>query len=391
MNIKGKKKLSQSKMSNGTKNYEGNEDTSDFESMYLPLKYPKDNRNETFIKDFKICTQDKLDAGHSNIKTSSQIQEENTNLCTNCNYKFNKKSYSVRCSTCIKWYCLSCTNISKKEITEFKKFKKEWICINCEKKSNQCNEIKSKNEINPTTTDMDKQLLIEIKLIIQKEIQGLEEKIKKKFDEETRDLKKSIEYMAGKFEEQRQIYEKCIIQNKTILKENQDLIQKVQKLENKTNIRDQMDKKNNILITGIAIQNNSNVREVVSKLITGMGAEINKEDIIDCYRIKTDKEDKPIVIKLKTYEAKRKIFQRRKIIRSISTKECNFQGPNKRIYFNDELTKFNQDLFKAVREFKIENQYKSAYCINGRIYLKKNEDSIPMRIYAKENLHKARL
>lgn len=137
MSGKRKEKLSTSRMTNFNQKMTDNLQESDNENVYLSSKYPKDNKYEEFIKNFEINTQDIVEAGFSNKLNSQIISENDEKNCCRCNYKFNRKSYSVGCFNCNKWYCLSCAKLSKKEISELKKLKKNWKCITCNENVNK--------------------------------------------------------------------------------------------------------------------------------------------------------------------------------------------------------------------------------------------------------------
>lgn len=206
------------------------------------------------------------------------------------------------------------------------------------------------------------------------------------YNKQIEDLKTSIQYMSNKFEDQKALCEEMTDLNKKLLKQNENLHSRVNDLECRLNDIEQKEKAKNIVVSGIPEQENKTVKEVVNKLITGMGLQLHESDILDCYRIKTEKNMKPIVVKFKDDVTKQKVIKQRRQIKSISTRACRFDGADHTIYINDELTKANQILFTKVREYKRTNHYKHAYYVNGKIYLKKTEDSRPIRIISEKNL-----
>lgn len=119
---------------------------SDNESIYIPEKYPNDDKYENFVENFQINTQDKVEAGPSigpltkqdkinkeKLNTFSRINEK----CITCNCKFTTKTISFMCSICENCFCLSCTKLSRKEASEIKKLSLKWTCINCIENQNQ--------------------------------------------------------------------------------------------------------------------------------------------------------------------------------------------------------------------------------------------------------------
>ncbi|XP_071051093.1 uncharacterized protein [Onthophagus taurus] len=51
----------------------------------------------------------------------------------------------------------------------------------------------------------------------------------------------------------------------------------------------------------------------------------------------------------------------------ITTEGLVYEGTNNKFYFNDELTKYNQELFKITKEFGRGNEYKYVWVKNGKI------------------------
>lgn len=121
---------------------------SDNENVYLPLKYPADEKYNNYIKTFLIKSQDKKEAGSSRNENSNIENEEFNEKCGNCEIKFTKKTYSVYCTNCKKWFCLTCSKLSKKEAGSLKKNRAEWICIKCNDQNNNNNENYSIEEEN---------------------------------------------------------------------------------------------------------------------------------------------------------------------------------------------------------------------------------------------------
>ncbi|CAH0547128.1 unnamed protein product [Brassicogethes aeneus] len=104
-----------------------------------------------------------------------------------------------------------------------------------------------------------------------------------------------------------------------------------------------------------------------------MEIDTGENEINDCYRI--NKQDTaPILVMFKKYESKIKIIKKVKELKGIKLDECGLEGGKKNIYFNEDLTTYNQKLFKMARECKIRKKYKSVYSLNGSIFMRKNKN-----------------
>lgn len=101
------------------------------ESEYSPKNYPKDDVYIEFAKNFKISTQDKCEASSSKKDTNKEKQEE-TEKCAKCEKQYHSKLVFIGCCICLQWYCLSCSNLKRKETTQIKKQNIPWVCNFCE-------------------------------------------------------------------------------------------------------------------------------------------------------------------------------------------------------------------------------------------------------------------
>ncbi|KAL3288441.1 hypothetical protein HHI36_002886 [Cryptolaemus montrouzieri] len=71
---------------------------------------------------------------------------------------------------------------------------------------------------------------------------------------------------------------------------------------------------------------------------------------------------------------KKELFMSKRKESQITTKNLKLTGDSI-IYLNHELTRQNQLLFKLTRDKKRELQYKFAWFAQGKIFLRKTEDS----------------
>lgn len=206
-----------------------------------------------------------------------------------------------------------------------------------------------------------------------------------KLQEDMQELKNSVQYMSDSFEDQKSTTEKLLAEMKLLRDENRALKQRLKALEEKSNILEQKERQNNMIVTGIPSQENENTRQVIHQVLQTMELNIPQNKIIDCYRIK-QKKDGPIFVRLPEPNIKANIYGKIKKLKGIKVNECGLQGKNGNIFFNEDLTATNQLLFRSTRIFKKENNFKAAFCINGKIYLKKTSDDKAVLIRSEQEL-----
>ena len=105
-----------------------------------------------------------------------------------------------------------------------------------------------------------------------------------------------------------------------------------------------------------------------------------KKEMAECKRI-GKKEDGPILVKWSNVHTKREVLRKIRQIKGITLKQCNLEGTrDKKIYFNEDLPMHRRELYKKVRDIRKEKKYKAAFCVNGVIYLKENDQEEPIKI-----------
>lgn len=183
------------------------------------------------------------------------------------------------------------------------------------------------------------------------------------------DVMKKLMEMDIKYMELFQKYEEQLVIN-TELTSEINLVK--EKLYNEINKNEQNTIRNNIIISGIPSSDRNNVHKIVDKVKEAL--EITTTGSIKCYKIGQNEKNCVIKVITENETDKEKIMSGRK--KRISSKDIGFEGDDKPIYFNHELTKRNHELFKAARLFKTENNYKYAWVNNnGQIFLRENEQS----------------
>lgn len=206
--------------------------------------------------------------------------------------------------------------------------------------------------------------------------------LKKDLQDEMKEIRKSIQFMSDSFDEHKAQMDQIFIDMKAIKDENKYLKQQIVNLESKINAQEQMEKRKNIVMVGIPKQE-SDVITITRKIVKALKPQA-LDEIVDAYRV-GKQENGPIIMKLRNEITKHEILKTIREKRGMKTSECGLIG-NERIYFNEDLTQCNQVLYKKAREYKKQKKLKSVYCLNGKIYLRHNDDDPPVRIKCEDDL-----
>lgn len=207
---------------------------------------------------------------------------------------------------------------------------------------------------------------------------------KKIIESEMKELRTSVQYMSDAFDDNKLATEEVVNEIRRLRQENVCLQKKVQLLENKINYQEQKEKQNNLIIVGVPKQPDD-IKKTVSKITVALQVTKAEENITETFRI-GKKEDGPIMVKFKNHEIKYEIIKNIRKTKGLKVSECGLLGKNNNIYLNEDLTQNNQMLYKKAREVKKQKKFKSVYCSHGKIYVRKNDQDPPFRIYSEDDL-----
>lgn len=300
---------------------------------------------------------------------SEELQKNEENLCKHCRKKVKSQ---VNCRNCGSSFHPSCAAQAKVVDKQNKVF--------CCKPHSKIEVIYDKN--NQNNQEMDER---KMKAFLEKTLNDILIPFKKSIQEEMQNIKESVQFISDSFDDFKTKIEENVRNAEQLEIESNKLKAKVQVLEIKMNEMEQKNLKNNIVVTGIPTQTSENLPKITKKLLQVLKLDELEEDIVNSYRM--GKHDKaPILIERKNLNSKIKIITAVKQKKGIRVNECGFEGTNNNIFFNDELTTFNKQLFKKVRDFKTSNKCKGAFCANGRVYLRRNDSEPPIRIKNEDDL-----
>lgn len=300
-------------------------------------------------------------SSHENVEVSRNVKK--------CKYCKKKVVDSLDCEKCNSSFHPSC-GYQTKVVDSSGKVQ---CCENIEKSEVSSGNFRESGEL---LANMDeKRIKNIIRDSLQQFLSSFEKKIDKKFD----DFEKSIQYMSDSFEEQKVKFESVLVEVTMLRKENETLKHRLQSLESKFDDLEVKGKENNIVVVGVPSQDDSDTGNIVSKIVTAMQIPIGKSDIVDSFRLGR-KEDGPILVKFRDHSMRKEILRKIKQMKGITNEKCHLKGENGRIYLNEDLPVNKRMLFKKARDIKKREGYAAAFCMNGVVYLRKNDQDPPIKI-----------
>ena len=219
--------------------------------------------------------------------------------------------------------------------------------------------------------------------------------------EKLRETNSFLEEANAKYEEvktklmQHETERKNLITEKKILKSTVQVLEKnVTSLEDKCNELEQYSRRDCLEIKGIPIIKQEDTNEIVLKVAELVGVDdLSNEDISISHRLPLSKNyrgkrtDPAIIAKFVRREDKEKLYSARKHLKTFTTQDLGFNSKNN-IYISESLTERNKKLFGECVKVKKKLHFSFIWSSNGRIFLRKNQDSLPVAINNKDELEK---
>ena len=146
-------------------------------------------------------------------------------------------------------------------------------------------------------------------------------------------------------------------------------------------------------IQGIPVSEHEDTKKIVVQVGELLGVEIKEDDISISNRLPTSSKYKgkksvpPIIAKFVRRNVKERYFKGRKQLKDRTTRDLGI-SPERRIFINESLTERNKGLFNESVKIKKDLNISYIWTSNGRIYLRKSQDSSVIPINNKDDLKK---
>lgn len=216
-------------------------------------------------------------------------------------------------------------------------------------------------------TELRSLMLPEIAVLIQEHTPDIKTIVFEAVKEATRSL--TVEIQSVKSE------------NAQLKNSHTELEKRVVKLELENDALEQYGRRNILRISGIPEQNDEDTDDIVLQLASDLDVPMTKHDIDRSHRVgKVDvrgnvgrtrgskKSSRGIIVKFTTYNARHRLFQKRKELRDSENEYL------KSIYMNEDLTKFRSEILFEARSLRRTKKLKSAYSSDGKIFIYDNND-----------------
>lgn len=258
--------------------------------------------------------------------------------CAHCKKATNGEK-DVRCAKCNLLFHNACSGLSRTDLQSLAVKSPHSLSYMCD----SCYTTKSGDE---------------------KSIEKLSAELKKFLKCELTDISKAIDFFSKKIDDYEEEKKECYQKLKEVQNENKSLKQMVNQIE-------QTSLETSLEIQGLEIKNDENPIIPVEYILKKLDCEdiIRTNSIVNCYSTK-----KSITLKLNSKAAKDRILTQKKKNGNFTAKDLKYSSSEKTIFINEKLTPANNQLLWLARSTKSMG-YKFAWTKNGRVLLRKTQDS----------------
>lgn len=201
------------------------------------------------------------------------------------------------------------------------------------------------------------------------------------------DLGKSVELchsdiseLVKKIDKQSEIIKNYETLFEKVNQTNLALTKRVKELENRVEDLEQYSRANCLEINGIPEKSNEQLMEVVKKVGSSLGLQINESDIDACHRLgqkrSGDNSGRPrgIIVKFTRRIVKEDMLVKRRIKRNFNTDDIGFTDRAAEvIYMNESLSMARRQIFNAARQLKKDGLVQFVWVRNGRVLVRAEE------------------
>lgn len=350
-----------------------------------------------------------------------------------CNARIGDDEY-VQCSKCNVSYHCGCLGI------EFNTTRHNWNCPKCcgtkpkgvrsdetpvrssnyrsnapinetnvTKRSHKRQALSSPTSPNETASITQEQVRIIISEVIEKEISSLIDNIKKTItssisthlktlETKIEDLQQSVSFMSNQYDDMKKQVDSYSEITLKLQHENQSLQSAVLDLSYKVNQMEQRARANNIEIQCVPESKNENLISIVKQLSNTVGSNIEACNIQNCTRTakmnRNSTRPRSIILQLNSPSVRDQLlaavikFNKKYPTEKLNSSHLGIGGNTVPVYVCEHLSAANKLLHAATRRKAKELKYRHVWVRNGRIFVRKTDNSDYKIIYNMDCLDK---
>ncbi|XP_026326843.1 uncharacterized protein LOC113235379 [Hyposmocoma kahamanoa] len=211
------------------------------------------------------------------------------------------------------------------------------------------------------------------------------------------DLKTSIDFLSSEYDRMKSDIQSSEEKIRNLSKDNTTLKSKVDELSGRLNLLVQHARETNVEINGIPEHKSENLVSVFKQLSSAVSRPIADTNILSCTRVRKmdDYSQRPraIVVKLPGTAIRDEIlaavakFNKATPSEKLHSGHLGYGGKKSPIFVSEHLAPYYKALHTRTRHVARDKDYKYVWIRNGRIFVRKNDQSPAKQIKSYENLN----
>uniref|UniRef100_A0A8D8Y720 L1 transposable element RRM domain-containing protein n=1 Tax=Cacopsylla melanoneura TaxID=428564 RepID=A0A8D8Y720_9HEMI len=227
-----------------------------------------------------------------------------------------------------------------------------------------------------------------IEKVMKKLLTNHKTQIMKEMKKELTEVHRLVEFASGKLDEVSEIMKVITVKQTALEKENQELKLQLTMVTDELEDMQQYSRRRIIQIDGIPKQDNENLEEIMKQIGIKLGVSVDNDQIDAIHRIPTRSQNpEPIVVEFTTRKVRNSVINNSKTKR-IRTKDLGLGTADRPVYIYEQLSPRRKKLLYEAKKLKQEKQYKYVWTREGKIFMRKEDTSNPIRLQSLDDLKK---
>lgn len=203
--------------------------------------------------------------------------------------------------------------------------------------------------------------------------------------DEIKDIKSSLTFLSDQYEDLLKDHKNTSIMVKSLEDENQAMRITISNLSSQIEEMEQRARSSNVEIQCVPESKNENLTNIVNKLSTVVGCDIPQNSIVKCIRTakhnRSSLRPRAIVVQFASQNTKDALlaacskFNKTNPNNKLNAAHLQIENKPTPIYVSEHLSPANKALHAAARLKSKEKNYKYCWVRNGKIYIRKNDNS----------------
>ncbi|KAL4710846.1 hypothetical protein ACJJTC_016130 [Scirpophaga incertulas] len=213
-----------------------------------------------------------------------------------------------------------------------------------------------------------------------------------------KELKSAVEYLGADYDSIKLDIKDHEEKITALKKENIEMSSAMRDLSTRLTLMEQHCRENNLEITGIPENKSENIPSLLKQLGTVISCPLQDSDILSCTRVRkldaASKRPRSIVVKLTNTRTRDSVlaavykFNRANPNEKLNAHLLGYGGDKSAVYISEHLCPYYKRLHAETRKLAREKELKYVWIRNGRIFIRRNEESQAKQIKSLEDLRK---